>query len=131
MPKTFVVLASLLALIPLLSSISAQGEGGRIRSGQAIYDEHCARCHGLIGHGDGPDASSPTVPPANFHSARSRSKTDIELFTATAYGSAFSPMHGRQDRLTDEEIMEVIGYLRSVAPFDPNLRGSSLSLFHR
>ncbi|WP_447976906.1 c-type cytochrome [Candidatus Nitrospira bockiana] len=101
--------------------VSSSAEGGRVRPGALIYEEHCARCHGLSGRGDGPDAATLIVPPANLQSLRSRSKSDFELLTTIAYGVAYSPMHGWRGRLTDDEMLEVIAYIRTMAPFYPAL----------
>ena len=107
------------AVIALCSSwVAAQGRTAR---GQVLYDEHCARCHGLTGKGDGPDAARLTVPPANFHTARSKAKTDFELLTSISYGIAFSPMHAWRGRVTDDELLELVRYLRELAPYTPSL----------
>ena len=108
----------LLFIVSAASWGTARSDGGRMRVGAVIYEEDCARCHGLNGKGNGPDGKILIVPPANFQSRRSRSKTDFELFTTIAYGVAYSPMHGWRGRLSDEEILEVIGYIRDMAPFD-------------
>ena len=60
-----------------------------------------------------------TVPPANFHSLQSRSKTDWELMTVITYGVIFSPMHGWADRLTEQDRWDVLSYIRQLAPFNP------------
>ena len=115
-----VVIALCLVLVAASSSwVAAQGDGGRLRPGLVIYEEHCARCHGLMGKGDGPDGMSLIVRPANLQSRRSRARTDFELFTTIAYGVAYSPMHGWRGRLTDEEMLDVISHIRTIAPFDP------------
>lgn len=119
MPKLIVIVLCLILIAACSAWVSAQGEEGRLRTGPIIYEEHCARCHGLMGKGDGPDGTSLIVPPANFRSRRSRSRTDFELFTTIAYGVAYSPMHGWRGRLTDEEMLEVISHIRTIAPFDP------------
>lgn len=117
--KKLGMLLAILAAIALGSSwVAAQG---RTAHGQVLYDEHCARCHGLTGKGDGPDASGLTVPPANFQSARSKAKTDFELLTSISYGIAFSPMHAWRGKITDEELLELVRYLRELAPFNPSL----------
>ena len=110
----------LAALIIVMGSswVAAQGRTAR---GQVLYDEHCARCHGLTGKGDGPDGARLTVPPANFHTARSRAKTDFELLTTISYGIAFSPMHAWRGKVTDEELLELVRYIRELAPFNPSL----------
>lgn len=96
--------------------VASWGEDGRIRTGRMIYEEHCFRCHGLNGEGDGPEADSLIVRPANFHAPRIRSKTDFEWWMAAAYGVAYTPMHGWLARLTDEEILEALRYIRELAP---------------
>ncbi len=117
--RKFVAILSLLAMIAVGSSwVPAQGRTAR---GQVLYDEYCARCNGMTGKGDGPDAARLTVPPANFHTARSKNKTEFELLTAISYGIAFSPMHAWRGKVTDEELLELVRYLRELAPYTPSL----------
>lgn len=112
---------SLIAVLIIVLTGSWVAAQGRTARGQVLYDEHCARCHGLTGKGDGPEAARLTVPPANFHTPRSRAKTDFELLTAISYGIAFSPMHSWRGKVTDEELLELVRYIRELAPFDPSL----------
>ncbi|MBW2241430.1 MAG: cytochrome c [Deltaproteobacteria bacterium] len=42
-------------------------------AGAALYERHCASCHGLSGRGDGPLATSLTVAPADLTSLAWRS----------------------------------------------------------
>ena len=88
--KSIVVL---LLFISLMGSWAlAQERQGDRKRGEAIYQQHCLRCHGSNGNGEGPEAAYLTVPPANFLSDRSRLKSDLELLTIIAHGSIFSPM---------------------------------------
>ena len=80
--------------------------------GKAVYERHCQRCHGAGGWGDGPDAGSLTVRPANFHLFRSYLKSDDELQRVIEYGVVFSPMHAWQGQLTENEIQDVLAYIR-------------------
>jgi cytochrome c oxidase cbb3-type subunit 3 len=116
-------IAALLAavLVVAVCSWSLAQTDGRTRSGQQIYEDTCFRCHGIAGRGDGPDAAGLIVPPANLQRASSRSKSDAELLIAISYGIAFSPMHGWRGRLSDEEMTEVVAYIRTVAPYMPAL----------
>ena len=117
--KKLGVIVIVLAVIALSSSwLPAQGRTAR---GQVLYDEHCARCHGLTGKGDGPDGAKLTVPPANFHTPRSKAKTDFELLTIISYCIAFSPMHAWRGTITDEELLELVRYIRELAPYNPSL----------
>lgn len=89
--------------------------------GEDIYQQHCLRCHGKGGDGKGPDAVKLMVPPRDFHSSESTSKTDLELRSIIIWGLVFSPMHGWWDRLSAEEIRTVIEYIRHLAPYQPRI----------
>ena len=114
-----------LAAVLLVSTaggwVGAQGPPGVSPAGQAVYDEYCLRCHGLQGDGDGPEARHLMVPPANFHTPQSRAKSELDLLTIISYGIAFSPMHAWQGQLTEEQILAVIDYIRTLAPYEPLL----------
>lgn len=115
-------LFSLLVILLASGWSHAQEPTGNSSHGEAVYQKHCLRCHGTSGKGDGPDAPSLIVRPANFHSPESRSKSDSELRSAIIWGFAFSPMHGWWDRLSKEEMRDVISYIRRLAPFQPESR---------
>ncbi|MGB0908897.1 MAG: c-type cytochrome [Nitrospirales bacterium] len=85
--------------------------------GKAIYENYCFRCHGVNGEGDGSDAETLTVPPANFQSIESRMKSEHALRSSVVWGLAFSPMHKWFDKLTPEEMRAVVQYIRQIAPF--------------
>lgn len=98
--------------------VSAQGAKGDPKNGQLVYEKHCLRCHGLSLEGNGPDSNFLIVAPANLQSLKSRTKTDWELLLAISHGVAFSPMHGWRERLTPDQIMDVLAYIRMMAPPD-------------
>lgn len=100
------------------SWVAAQEFRGNSKSGQAVYEQHCLRCHGLALDGKGPDAPYLIVAPTNLQTLKSRSKSDWELLVAIIHGVLFSPMHGWGGRLTDEQITDVLSYIRLMAPFD-------------
>ena len=56
--------------------------------------------------------------PADLQSQITRSKTDWELLVAISNGVLFSPMHSFRGKLTDEEMLDVLSYIRTVAPPD-------------
>lgn len=124
MRRTIATLAGILAVIVVSSWVAAQSERGNPKTGQAIYEQHCLRCHGMSGDGNGPDAAFLVVQPANFQSARSRSKTDMELMTAIMHGVVFSPMHGWGGRLTEQQLWDVLSYIRTMVPFNPVARAA-------
>ena len=116
--KKVVPLMSLIVLLGMTASLAfAQNQPGDPKRGKGIFLEHCSRCHGSSGSGDGPEAAYLTVPPANLLSGQSRLKSDFELYMIIAHGSIYSPMHGWKDRLTESEIWDVLEYIRFLAPF--------------
>jgi cytochrome c oxidase cbb3-type subunit 3 len=110
----------ILAILLASAWVSAQNAvGGNPQHGKAIYEQHCLRCHGAALDGEGPAAGDLTVPPANFLSPRSRSKSDWELLVTISHGIVFSPMHEWRTRLKDDEMKDVLSYVRTIAPFLP------------
>ncbi len=106
-----------ISLILLLSFLGMSSMSAEIQAfGKTVYDEHCLRCHGIQGRGDGPDAESLTIKPANFHSSESRMKTDEELISKVIWGGVYSPMHGWGTRLSRRDIHSVIWYIRLLVP---------------
>ena len=110
---------SIIVWLPSLAGF-AQGLPGELGGGQAIYQKNCLRCHGVNGEGNGPDAGTLMVPPANFHTHESKMKSEMELRSAVLWGRAFSPMHGWFNKLTTEEMKAVVRYIRQMAPYQPN-----------
>lgn len=105
------------AAVMLSSSwIVAQVPPGNPRNGKEVYERHCLRCHGAKLDGNGEDGQYLVVPPADLRSMEVRLKSDWELLIAISHGVLFSPMHGWRNRLTDQEIMDVLSYIRMVAP---------------
>ncbi len=125
MRRTIAIIGSILSVVVFSSWVAAQSERGNPKAGQATYEQHCLRCHGMSGDGNGPDAAFLVVAPANFQSARSRSKTDLELMNTIMYGVVFSPMHGWGGRLTEQQMWDVLSYIRTIVPFNPVARASS------
>jgi cytochrome c oxidase cbb3-type subunit 3 len=105
-------------IVAATSAVSAQTARGNPKAGESIYKQHCLRCHGEKLDGNGPDAPDLIVRPANLQSTQSRTKTDWELLVALSNGVLFSPMHSYRGKLTDAQMLDVLSYIRSMAPFD-------------
>ena len=113
--KTILTLA--MVLISVSTSVAlAQVIRGDAKAGQAAYEQQCLRCHGSKLDGNGPDSRDLIVRPADLRSQTSRSKTDWELLVAISNGVLFSPMHGFRGKLTDEQMLDVLSYIRSMSP---------------
>ena len=88
---------------------------------RALYDAHCAICHGVSGKGDGPGARViRQVMPDFTDPAAMRAVNDRFLFDIIKKGSSqfgrsnAMPSWGMQ--LSDEEIRALVVYIRSLAP---------------
>ena len=116
--KTTLTLAAV-TLISMISVVFAQVIRGDSKAGQGVYEQQCLRCHGAKLDGNGPDSKDLIVRPADLRSQLSRSKTDWELLVAISNGVLFSPMHSFRGKLTDQQMLDVLSYIRSVSP--PNI----------
>ena len=106
-----------MGLIGLLFAplLHAQDYPADITRGKAVYERNCQACHGAGGWGDGPDAKTLKVAPANFHRFASFLKSDEELLRTIEFGVVFSPMHAWRGQLTDGEMQDVVAYIRLLA----------------
>ena len=86
-----------------------------VAAGKQLYQRHCASCHGASGAG-GP--GSDLIPPAPSLTGDhwDHGSTDGEIFTSIKDGIApdFN-MVPWKDLLKDDEIWNVVNYLRSIA----------------
>jgi len=109
-----IIIAGLTGLA-FYSSLRAQDYPADIARGKDVYQRHCQSCHGVGGRGDGPDAKTLKVPPANFHRSISFLKSDEELLRTIEHGIVFSPMHAWRGQLSDEEMQDVVVYIRQLS----------------
>ena len=107
--------SALIALALIGSSVDAQTPLTPVDRGQRLYERNCLRCHGAALDGKGPDAAS-FNPPANFHSSLSRLKDNEDLEHTIKQGRRFLGMHNWSDTLTDEEVRDLVAYIRHAAP---------------
>ena len=81
------------------------------RSGQPIYQENCAPCHGQTGLGDGPTAAElPQGATALADPELARLVTPAQWFEITKQGRMMQFMPPWQNRLSDEQIWDVVAY---------------------
>lgn len=89
-----------------------------LKEGQTVYEKNCLRCHGSNLDGKSPDSQNLIVRPANLQSSIVRSKTDWELLVTISNGVLFSPMHSFRGKLTDQQMLDVLSYIKAVSPPD-------------
>ena len=88
-----------------------------LEQGRAVYERHCAECHGPEGRGDGRLATSLSPRPGNLISAQTAAKSDQELLKIIAQGRPRTAMVGWQERLSTEDQVAVLAYIRSLVKF--------------
>lgn len=112
----------LLVLLPLgaPASVAAEGRPGDPERGKGVYLEICAACHGPGGKGDGPRAAGLPVRPRDHTDPSMRALSDAHLYRVIKEGGAAvgkSPlMLGYGSVLSEEEIWDLIAYLRQLTP---------------
>ena len=92
--------------------------------GKAVYERHCAECHGAAGQGDGPAAPFLTPRPRDFTAGRYKLRTtesgsipaDEDIERSVREGLPGSAMPAWNRILKDAEIADVVGYLKSLSP---------------
>ena len=115
-----------------LTTLSAQNPGGSpegkamknpvaasaesIAAGQAAYAKNCRFCHGAEGKGDGTMAPKDTHPSDLTDAKWDRGSTDGEIFLVIQNGAGPEmKMKGFKGRVKDDDIWNIVNYLRSVA----------------
>jgi mono/diheme cytochrome c family protein len=110
-------------LLPMLGwTFSLCFAGDAAPRGKAIFEAHCAVCHGLSGDGQGPEAERFFTRPADlrrgsfkFRSTATGSlPTDQDLERTIRRGLPGSAMVA-QDHLSDSEVRDVIAYLKTLS----------------
>jgi putative copper resistance protein D len=85
-----------------------------VSSGQRLFAEHCAVCHGARGRGDGPAADSLLQRPADLAAPHTGDHTPGDIFWWITNGLGLAmPAFG--DRLTVGERWELISFVRTLA----------------
>lgn len=87
--------------------------------GEIVFSSYCTLCHGITGEGNGRAAKIHNPRPANL---RKSMVSDLYKEMIIRKGGANwgrSPdMPSWQDELTEEQIHDVVNYLRTIAPAD-------------
>lgn len=96
------------------SVVPGQGLAGDLAAGKLVYEFHCQRCHGTGGWGDGPAGRELRVPPTNFHGPILQMKSDEQLLASVEFGVVTSQMHAWRGRLTEQELQDVVAYVRAL-----------------
>ncbi|MCW8922205.1 MAG: FTR1 family protein [Gammaproteobacteria bacterium] len=70
---------------------------------QTLYESECSSCHGVLGYGDGPMASTQSIPPSDFHDMeRQYTRSIYDLYNTISLGVDGTPMKAF-GHLSDEQ----------------------------
>jgi mono/diheme cytochrome c family protein len=87
-----------------------------IAAGQKTFDKYCKFCHGADAKGDGPMAPKDTHPSNLIDDKWDRGSSDGEIFMVISEGAGPKfQMKGFKSKLTEQEIWNVVNYVRSLA----------------
>ena len=123
MRSRFVIGLLVVLLVPNFGSAQVKGDP---KAGKAKYDANCVGCHGATGKGDGAAAAALTPKPQDHTDGKTMNAlSDKYLFDIIKDGgaavkkAAFMPASNK--KLTDQEISDVVAYIRSLAnpPYKP------------
>lgn len=95
-----------------VKEIAASEKGGDPVSGREIYVNTCIRCHGIDGKGALGIKLVP--PPADLTSLTVQSRLDGTLFRRIHEGKPNTAMGAWKYSLSDEEIWDVLAYVRTL-----------------
>lgn len=115
---TRTVLLLILGMTTILAGLAA-GAPRNPEQGRTIYEEHCLRCHGSHGRGDGPDAPFLSPRPASLISAGTSAKPDADLLAVITNGKPRTAMPAWKEGLTEEQRRDVLAYIRTLIRFGP------------
>ncbi len=100
------------------------GDSASVERGRALYATSCVGCHGAHGLGDGPDAAGLVPAPADL-SLHVPLHPESDTYVFIAQGFPGTAMPGWAEELSDEQIWDLVSYLRD--EFDGGVPGATRS----
>jgi high-affinity iron transporter len=84
-----------------------------VRHGRELFEQSCAACHGVGGHGDGPAAASLDPKPANFFDEKMAELSPFKAFNVIRVGVPGTAM-AAWNSLSDQEAWDLAFYVVSL-----------------
>ncbi len=84
-----------------------------VTEGKSVFESTCSACHGNTGLGDGPAAVSLTPSPASLVELN-KTVGDDYLFWRISEGKKGTAMVGWKTILTEDQIWQIISYVRTL-----------------
>jgi mono/diheme cytochrome c family protein len=96
-----------------------------VKKGKATYEKKCAQCHGMKGEVSEYGMSLMPFPAKDL---RTNLLIHKEMWSVIKYGLYRRAMTGVKDEYTDEEIADIIAYIRTL-PYTPDLENGKRKFF--
>ncbi len=113
------LLSVALGLVGLVLPTTGNGapSSGDAGKGKTVFEQKggCVNCHGGGGRGDGPAGKMLVPPPADLTSQKVKAKSDAELLKTIQEGRPGTAMIGFKGQLTEQDIRDLLAYVRSVS----------------
>jgi len=96
--------------------LPANPEPGDLSSatrGGMLFGQNCARCHGAMGKGDGPEGVNLPSRPRDLTASRVRGLADGEIFQTISQGRGYMPSW--LNRLSELQIWDLVNYIRTLS----------------
>ncbi|MGB5055828.1 MAG: cytochrome c [Nitrospirales bacterium] len=101
----------------MMTGVGANGQEDTIEKGKGLYQRLCSACHGKAGTGNGYGLYEP--PPADLKDPATQKKTDEGLLDTIRNGHPNTAMGKWEYALSEEEMREVLAYIRTFAGTPP------------
>jgi copper transport protein len=106
--------AAIAAVDPNPALALAAPDPAAVVRGEPLFAQNCVLCHGPGGRGDGPGAASLSRPPADLAGGHSLGHSDEDYAYWIANGIEGTDMPAFTGTLDDDQIRDVIAYVRSL-----------------
>lgn len=90
-----------------------KGDAASEKLGKLLFAKHCKSCHGGVGLGDGPKASSMKTKIGSFKDAKFQAQTDGEIYYQAIVGRNEMPAFDKKI-LEEEERWAIVNYIRTL-----------------
>lgn len=92
---------------------SVKADASSVNVGKMLYTKHCKSCHGGLGLGDGPKASSMKTKICSFKDAKFQAQSDGEIYYQAIIGRAEMPAFDKKI-LDEEDRWAVVNFIRTL-----------------
>jgi mono/diheme cytochrome c family protein len=93
-----------------------------IAAGKRLYNDRCAKCHGLRGKGDGPDGDESLQDKMDLTvAARAARNSDGQVFYKIWNGRQSVRMPAQSKELTKEQVWSIVAFVQTLRARSQNL----------